>query len=556
MKKDLHSFCNFLAWIKPDLLPYIPGLAIIILIDITGALMGVGTALASKSMVDYAVEGKLNLAGLAAAVLGGLIIFRMLMSIGSSLLSVRILEAFSNSMRQRFFRRLMVTEWQPLAEYHSGDLLTRLTSDVKNITGFFVDVIPHLFALGAQLTASFLALMYFEPRLAVLAFLLGPATVLFSRIWGRKLKKIHIKVQETESTYRSYIQEALQNFVIIKSFQLEQRNSDNLQSLHQDRMRWVLQRNKTTLAANNVISLGYWAGYFLAFGWGVIRLSQKAISFGTLTAFLQLVQQVQGPFIGIASTFPRLMGMIGSAERVRELEKLSVEKTTETVPNLKQVGIVFDKVGFAYQDGETVLTQVTTEILPGQLVALVGSSGEGKTTMIRLLLALLRPREGEVYFTDIKGNRYEVSATTRTWLTYVPQGNTLFSGSIAENLRSGKPEASEKEIEEACRAACAWDFILELPLGINTIIGERGLGLSEGQAQRIAIARAFLKKSPILILDEATSALDLETEMNILNSIERMNCGQTCLVITHRPSALSICSRVLRINEGQLSEEI
>ena len=555
IKNEIQKMWRALGWIKPEIRPFLPGLVVILLINVLGALMGVATAIASKNMVDYAVADRLNMAGLAAAIFAGLIIMNLLMRVWESLLSVRIMESFSNVMRQRFFKRLLETEWLPISAYHSGDLLTRLTSDVNKITNCIVSVIPGIFALGVQLVASFLTLMYYEPKLAILAFIMGPSSVVFSRIWGRKLKYLHVKVQESESSYRSYIQEAIQNFIIIKSFRLERHNYNAIQGLHENRMKWILQRNHLTLAANNVIGVGYWAGYFLAFGWGAVRLSQKAISFGTLTAFLQLVQQVQGPFSGLAGTYPQIIAMSASAGRLMELETMQMEKTVEPVPELRDVGISFRQVSFYYTEGKPVLDKITTEIFPGQLVALVGSSGEGKTTLIRLLLALLRPFEGEVCFTNALGGRYEVSAATRDWVTYVPQGNTLFSGTIANNLRSGKPDATQAEMEKAARAACAWSFIEELPHGLNTIIGENGHGLSEGQAQRIAIARAFLKKAPVMILDEATSALDTETEMNVLSAIKDVSHNCTCLVITHRQSALRICSRVLRIREGKLTEE-
>lgn len=555
IKNEIQKAWRAFCWIKPDISPFLLGLAVILLINVLGALMGVSTAIASKHMVDYAVAGQLNMAGLAAAIFVGLIIINLLMRVGESLLSVRISESFSNVMRQRFFKRLMETEWLPLSAYHSGDILTRLTSDVNNITNCLVRVIPSIVALGVQLVASFLTLMYFEPRLAILAFLLGPFTIIFSRVWGRKLKYLHVKVQESESSYRSYIQEAVQNFVIIKSFGLERHSHDVLQGLHENRMRWIIERNRITLTANNVMALGYWAGYFLAFGWGVVRLSQKAISFGTVTALLQLVQQVQEPFMGLARTYPQIVAMIASAGRLMELETMQMEKTTQHLPELKDVGISFREVSFCYTDNKPVLNKITTEILPGQLVALVGSSGEGKTTLIRLLLALLRPSKGAVCFTDTRGGRYEVSAATRNWVTYVPQGNTLFSGTIADNLRSGKTNATLEEMENAARAACAWGFIEELPQGLYTLIGERGHGLSEGQAQRIAIARAFLKQAPVIIMDEATSALDTETEMAVLSAVKYLSHNCTCLVITHRLTALKICSRILRIRDGKLIEE-
>ncbi|OCZ49465.1 ABC transporter ATP-binding protein [Dehalobacter sp. TeCB1] len=557
IKDEFIKGIHFIRWIKPDIMPFIPMLICILLISCTGGLFGVAIAILSKHMIDYAVAGELARAGFVGIAFAGAIILNLLLSIGNSLLSIRVSEAFSNAMRQRFFKRLLETEWLPLSSYHSGDLITRLTSDVGNITNSIVGVIPGIFALGVQMVASLMTLLYYDPRLAVIAFILGPSTVLLSRVFGRKLKTLNIKVQESESLYRSNIQEAIQNFIIIKAFRLEKHHSDVLQGLHQNRMEWILKKNRVTLSANMIISAGFWTGYLVAFGWGIFRLSQKAISFGTLTAFLTLVQQVQTPFVGLARTFPQIIAMLASTERLRELEKMALEKREGQVPKLKDVGISFQQMSFFYtEEKETpVLDKITLEIAPGELVALVGPSGVGKTTLIRLVLALLRPSEGEVYFTDNTGKRYEVTAATREWITYVPQGNTLFSGTIAANLRSGKLGATPDEMEKALLAACAWDFIQELPNGMNTVIGEDGHGLSEGQAQRIAIARAFLKKAPVMILDEATSALDMETELEVLKAIKDFSSRCTCLLITHRQTALKMCSRILKIDNGKLSVE-
>lgn len=555
IKNECYKLLLPIFWILKEIKYFIPGLILIMLIEAAGALSGVAIAISSKNMVDYAVAGNLSLACIAAVFFGGVILLNLGMRIGRSLLGVKISEKMSNTIRQRFFNKLMNTEWLALSAYHSGDLLTRLTSDVGAIVNCVVSVIPGILGLGVQLVAAFLTLLHYEPRLAVLAFILGPVTVLFSRVWGRKLKNLQIKVQESESAYRSFIQEALQNITIIKCFQQQSYNQDLLQELHNTRMNWVIARNHTTLTASTIMGLGYWIGYFFAFGWGAIRLSQKAISFGTMTAFLQLVGQVQGPFSGLAQTLPQIIAAFASTERLITIEDLETEKAEENMPHVENVGIHFNQTGFCYTEGQPVLNEVSAEIKPGEVVALVGPSGEGKTTIIRLLLALLKPSEGELFFTDSFGNRYEVSAATREWITYVPQGNTLFSGTIADNLRYGRTDATKQEMEKALRTASAWEFIEKLPDGMDTVIGEKGLGLSEGQAQRIAIARAFLRKAPLLILDEATSSLDMKSEMNVLNAVKDLKPGCTCLVITHRPSALKICTRVMRLQDSRLADE-
>ena len=556
---EINKAIEFFRWVKPDVKPFLPKLLLLILIGSTGSLFGVAVAVLSKHMIDYAVAGRLAYAGIVGAIFGITIILSLLGDIVESLLAVRIKEGMSNQIRQRFYKKLLTAQWLPLSSYHSGDLLTRLTSDVGNITNLVVNILPSIIALGVQLTVSFFTLLYYEPKLAVIAFILGPSTVLFSRVWGRKLKKINLKVQESESSYRSNIQETLQNLTICKVYQLEQHNAEKLQGLHSIRMNWILQRNKTTLLAGTIISSGYWAGYLIAFGWGIYQLSNKAITYGTLTAFLTLVQQVQAPFIGLAQTFPQIVISLASAERLKELERIETEELKSTpennhMPKVDSLGIKLHQVSFSYlaENEKPVLDNVNIEIKPGELVALAGHSGVGKTTLIRILLALVEPTKGQALLVTPMGQEYEVSVTTRNCITYVPQGNTLFSGSIADNLYSGKPEATDIEIEQALKYACAWDFIQELPKGIYTVIGERGHGLSEGQAQRIAIARALLKKAPIIILDESTSALDMETEMKVLKALQDYQNQCTCLLITHRQAALQMCSRVLMIDNGKL----
>ncbi len=552
---EIRDTLPVLHWMGNNARSLWSGLALIIIMGLVGSLSGVAAAVTSKHMVDNAVKGDLCWAGIFAAIFGALLLMNLGMNISGSLVATRVSEAMSNSMREKIFSELIMTEWMQLSVYHSGDLLTRLTSDVSAVTGCIVNTLPSILFLGVQFIAAFATLLYYEPKLAFLAFALGPATVFLSRLWSRKLKELNIRAKESESAYRSYLQENMQNFSLIKSFRLEEHNQKALQELHNNRMSWVLKLNRATLTASAILSGGFMSSYFVAFVWGTYRLAQNAISFGTLTAFLQLVSQVQGPFIGLTRTLPQVIAGMASAERLIELEEMERERPTEPVPALSSLGISFNKTAFSYDDEQEVLVNASAKIHPGEIVALVGTSGEGKTTMIRLLLALLRPNDGTVSFFDAEGQVYPASVSTREWITYVPQGNTLFSGTIADNIRYGKPDSTYEEMEKAAQDACAWNFIKKLPEGFDTVIGEKGLGLSEGQAQRIAIARAFLRQVPILILDEATSALDTQSEMYILNSIKNLGRTCTCLIITHRSSALKICSRIIKLQDGYLIEE-
>lgn len=552
MKSKIQKILLSYKWIAKYIKEYTLSMILILLCNIINSLAGVAIAISSKNLVDHATSGNIRLIFYSLSIFAGIIIIKLGTDAASSLLAARTQEAFSNGMRQKLFARISGTEWTEISRYHSGDVLTRLTSDVGTVTNGVINVIPSVFYLGIQMVAAFATLLYFEPYLAILAFVLGPLTILFSRFWGHRLKKLHIKIQETESAYRSFIQESLENLTIVKAFRMEDRRIDTIGNLHDERMDLVLRRNRINVAIGTILSGGYWMGYLLAFGWGAVRLAQKAISYGTLTAFLQLVGQVQAPFIGLAYTLPRIIATAASVERIMELEALEMEKPVEKLPDRFSVEVILDEVYFSYNKEELVLEKASFDLKPGEALALIGSSGEGKTTIIRLILALLKPNRGQLFFRDDMGIDYPVNAATRDWIAYVPQGNTLFSGTIVENLKCGNPNASDDDLKEATIKACAWDFIVKLPDGLNTVLGEHGLGLSEGQAQRISIARAILRNAPVLILDEATSALDMDLEMRVLEGIKNLKPARACLVITHRLSALQVCSRVLKLQDGML----
>lgn len=553
--KEYKRFFEYVKWIANNAKGIKKSLVIIIILDAITSLASVAIAIFSKNLIDNAVSGAMSRAILYAGLFGTLILANLGIRAASSVLSVRTYELLANSIRKKMFSRITKTEWISVTKYHSGDILTRLTSDVGAITTGVVDTLPSIISLCVQLIAAFGTLLYYEPMLAILAFILGPFTVLFSRIWGRKLKKLQTKVQESESAYRSFIQEAIENMMIVKAFRLEEKNVDKISALHGIRLSWVMKRNITSVVASTVLGIGYWVGYFLAFCWGALKLSRGTTTFGTLTAFLQLVSQVQGPFVGLARMIPQVIAAMASAGRLMEIEALPLETISNKLPSRLKAGINLQDVTFSYNDNRPILAKLTANIQPGEIVGLVGPSGEGKTTLIRILLALLKPDMGSATLVVEDGREFMVSADTRDWISYVPQGNTLFSGTIEENIKSGFPEASAEEVEAAARAACATDFIEELSEGIKSKIGERGIGLSEGQAQRISIARALLRKAPVLILDEATSALDMDSEMRILKGIYEMKPSRTCIVITHRQTALRICSRILRLQDGRLIEQ-
>lgn len=542
-------------WIFGKIKPFIARLTLIVILNSVGSICSVGIALASKSLVDFAVAGQLDKAIRQGIGFASLILALLALNAVTSVISVRVAETMYNSISLDIYNKLSYSEWFAFSKYHSDDILTRMTSDVDIVVNGITGVIPGMIALFVQLVTAFFALFFIDRTLGILAFMLGPLTLLFYWFFSKRLRSMHLKIQELEGNYRAVTHESILNMIIIKAFTMEKKSREKIQSIQKEQLDILLQRNNISIIANSSFSIGYWAGYFLAFSWGTLRLSQGMASFGSLTAFLQLVGQVQSPFIGLAKSIPQLISTEASASRIIELEQIQPENTGDKKLQWTQAGICFENTTFSYGNSENLIIEnASLEIHPGEIIGITGSSGEGKTTMMRLLLALIKPTGGRIYL--VNGNeKYEITGACRDIISYVPQGNTLFSGTIEENLKIANPSATIEEMEEALKQADAWEFIQEMPERLQTKIGENAFRLSEGQAQRISIARAFLKKSAILLLDEATSALDSKTELNILESIRKLQPARTCIIITHRPSALTICNRIFNIEDGVLEEK-
>lgn len=550
----MKSFFNISKWIVGQIRPFILSLTFIILLGAFGSLSSVGFAIASKSIIDAVTEGNLSRAAIIGFVFLIIVIINIVIHRIDSILSGHILEAITNSLRRRVFNGILHSNWRGVSKYHSGDLLTRMTSDIGVLSNVIVNVVPSMVSLGVQFIGAFIVLILYEPALALTACILGPAGVIFSRLFGRKLKKLHIRLQETEGEYRSKINEAIQNLIVVKAFGLEDRNISLVENIQEERLQLVASRSRASSGVNAVLSAGYWLGYLISFSVGAYLISKGTGTFGTFTAFIQLIGQVQWPFEGLAYKLPQLISASASAERLMELEFLDMEEEHDRLPQYSTPGIEFQNIAFKYDSNKPVLDNVSFKIYPGEIAAIIGPSGEGKTTIIRLILALILPEYGQIYFSSAKGDRILCNPSCRKLISYVPQGNTLFSGSIRENLYLGNSDANEFELIKALKDSSAWEFIEELPDGMETVIGERGIGLSEGQAQRIAIARALIRKTPILIFDEATSALDMDTEMKILTTIKGLKENPTCIIITHRVSVMKACNKVLNLKAGKIIE--
>ena len=543
---------QYLKWCLGYSKPYFPQLMLLMIFDLAATLMSVGMAIIGKEMIDRASDGNLSDLWIIIAIYVVVILGSQFLGIVSSLFSAIVYEKFGFGIRKKVYRRILDTCWIDVSRYHTGDLMTRLTSDVGAVSDGISTTIPTIIRLFVELLVTFCTLAYYDLRLALFALLVAPIALFASVVLGRKLKYLTIKVQETESKYRSFMQESLANILIEKSFCLEDYSEERLTQLRDERIYWVFKKNRTNMFASAAMGLSFQLGYIVAFAWGAICIANRTITYGTMTVFLQLVNRIQAPIVSLAQLVPRLISMLASAGRIIELQNLPKEEYKGLSIGQEKIGVKVEKISFGYTD-ELVFDDASIDFKPGEFTAIVGKSGIGKTTLVRLIMAFTNKMKGNIEFYNAAGETMPASPDARNFIAYVPQGNTLFSGSIKDNVLMGKKDATDEEVIEALKGAAAYDFVMDFPRGIDTVIGEKGVGISEGQAQRIAIARALVKKAPFLILDEATSSLDESTELSVLEGIRKWNPSPTCLLITHRRSVLQYCDREIQIVDKKMA---
>ncbi len=546
----IHFHSDYINWLWVYSKPYVPQIAFLLLIGLINSTITVSLAVVSKTVIDSAITGELKKNAIVIYIV--LVIVLISISALTSLISVVLKEKFSFGIRKQLYRKIIESSWMDVTKFHTGDLMTRLTSDAGNISEGIIKTIPNIFSLVIQMIVTFGVLYYYEPIMAIFALLIGPIAAIISIVLGRKLKRLQVKVQESEASYRSFLQESLSHLLIVKAFCNEQYSTNKLIRLREERFFWVKKKTKLGVISSSSMSLTFQLGYIAAFSFGSFQVASGAITYGTMTVFLTLVNRIQNPIFQLANSIPQIVSMLASVGRVIELQDIKLENKETSIITEKPIGLNIRDMTFGYKKDEALFNKAEVVIEPNDFVAVVGESGIGKTTLIRIIMSFLKQEEGTVAFRD-KNNNYEHSnASSREYISYVPQGNTLFSGSIRENVLTGNVDASEAETIEALKVAAAYEFVMDLPNGLDTHIGEKGHGISEGQAQRIAIARAVIKKAPFLILDEATSSLDDDTEINVLKGIKSFCSEQTCLMITHRHSILNYCNKELRIKDKKI----
>lgn len=523
------------------------------LFGIAGSALALLTSVLSKGMIDAIVAmdtGRLlPLAGLMLA--GGL--FTLLFQSLTTRFSTRLGLDMQNDVREQVFHALMDSDWLTLSGYSTGDLLNRFSSDISTVSNCAVSWLPKLVIQSFTVLSTLAVIVYYDPVMALIGCASMPVLFLTSHHFLRAQREHNRRMRQVSSKMSAFQSETFRNLDTLKSFGVEEQVCQQLHR-HQDTLRQsALDYNLFSIRTNIWLTCVSTAVQYAALGYCLWRLWRGEILFGTMVLFLQQRSSLTTAFHNLISLVPTALSGSVSAERVRELMELKKESKLLAAEPGSACRLVLEHVTAGYKPDAPVLRDISLEAAPGQVIALVGPSGQGKTTLLRLILGLLAPAEGQIFLQEADGTRHPIGAQSRHWFSYVPQGNTLLAGTIAENLRLGNGDATEPELCQALQAACAWEFVRQLPQGLDTPIGEGGKGLSEGQAQRIAIARALLRKAPVLLLDEVTSALDTQTEEAVFSNLTAL--GITTLVTTHRPSVLKLCSQVYRL-ENQTLEPI
>ena len=526
-------------------------------------VFGTGVSLASsvisKDLVDIITGHQTGKLLQTFALMIGFSFGNTLISQASAYASTMINLKVDREIQNDIFAKILVTDWESLTAYHTGDLVTRWSSDASNISSGILNWLPNLVIYTVKFISALAIVVHYDPTFAIFALLGIPFSALLSRPLLRRMTNNNQRSAQMSAKLYGFNQEAFSNIQTIKAFDMIRFYVDRLKNLQQEYIKMRLDFQKMSIATSLLMTLISYLVSYSCYGWGIYRVWSGAISYGTMTMFLSLSGTLTGSVNSLVSLVPSAISLGISAGRLMDIvempqEDYSADREVEQFAEKYRasgIGLAMEDLSYTYHTGTEVFSKASLEAWPHEIIALVGPSGEGKTTMLRLILSLLRAQGGEAWIGagEDREQRIALSPSTRKLFSYVPQGNTMFSGTIAENMRNVKPEATDEEIVEALKLACAWEFVEKLPDGIESMVKERGGGFSEGQAQRLSIARALLRRAPILLLDEATSALDVATERRVLKNIMQTNEPRTCIVTTHRPTVLSVCRRVYGIRE-------
>lgn len=515
------------------------------LIGVADVVLSLAQVWAVKHAIDVASGADTGSIYWAVGIMAALILGNFAINISGvwvrNILGIRA----QNRMQQQMLNRIMQSEWHSKAHHHSGDILNRLEIDVSNVVTFLTETIPNTLSVLMMFIGAFFCLFAMDKTLAVIHVAIIPLFLAVSKIYMQQMRRLTREVRDSDSRVQAVMQETIQHRMVIKTLEACNDMVQRLENTQAKLRENVVRRTSFSIFSNFIINFGFALGYLIAFLWAAIRMSAGTLTFGGMTAFLQLVNKIQSPARNLTKLAPAFVSVFTAAERLMELAAEPLEEQGEPITVGAPCGIRLENVTYKYEDGtKNVISNLSFDFRPGSCTAILGETGAGKTTLVRMLLALMKPKEGRIVLYNGM-EEHTLSPRMRCNFVYVPQGNTLMSGTIRENLRLGKPSATDEEMKEALLMSCA-DFVFSLPDGLSTKCGEQGGGLSEGQAQRIAIARALLRDKHIMVFDEATSALDGDTECRLLGNILDNN-SRTVIFITHRPAVLQYCNEQLHL---------
>ena len=541
-----------LKWIYARIKKYLPLITAVSVVTALSACTGVGIALVTKQIFDIATKDSKGSILFAGLILFIIIAAQVLLSAVQSFLSAYAGGKLTVNIRHYLFSVLLKKKYSSLSAYHSGDLLNRFTSDTETVVSNSVTIIPSITSIVTKIVTGIGAMLILNPYLAVIILMLGIAVPAIGRVINKRYKQLHKDCQKTEGKTRAFLQECFENIVVIKSFVSEAPFKTRLGFFMDENFKIKMRRTSISVLMHICLYSFFTVGYYSVLVWGAGGISAGSLTYGTLMAFLQLISQLRAPLQNVSGIMPKYYAALASAERLMELEESDDERAALEESKMKSLKADFRRleindVCFSY-GGDRILENCSFAAEKGRIIALTGESGSGKSTLFKIILGLYEPQSGSI---TVNGET-EVNSSVRGLFSYVPQGNMVLSGTIKDNITLCNSDIDEEKIIKAAKAAEIYDYIVSLQDGFDTVLSERGAGLSEGQLQRISIARALLADAPVLLLDEATSALDEATETKVLDNIKNMT-DKTVLFITHRNTSLKVCDRIVRVEDKKFT---
>lgn len=544
-KKELKTLFNLTEHYKLKII-------YITILRAVNSISTIGVALITKNMVDASINQNIDDAIRLGVFAFILLLLKLVLSKYTTVYTRIVKEKLYNELQLKIISNYYNNSWLFMNKFKTGDLITRATNDISKITRILLRTFPKIISLFIQLITAFIILSTYDRLIASLAFIIGPATISCSWFLGHKLKTMQKEIQEAISELNSFTTETIQNMDLIHSFNIKSRTLNTLSKFQIEKQKLIRKKVIFSAVTKGVVELGFTLGYLGAILIGAYKLYQSEITFGTFVAFSQLVTHIQNPIFNLSKSIPSVITVLSSIERINDFILPVIPNSS--IDNKLEVewdSLEFDSVSFGYSDKKLILDKINLKIEKNETIAIIGKSGEGKTTVLRLIMSMVPPSSGSVYLHNNKTKKI-IDSETQKYFSYVPQSNSLFSGSILSNLQLANPEVSIDQINEALKATCIYDYISTLPDGLETNVGERLGGLSEGQAQRICIARALIHDTPFLILDEATSALDMSTEKEIINNISKIFTDKSVIIVTHKTEILNHCDKIYTIQNKKV----